>query len=272
MKIQLWKEILDPYEKAVTELIAKFRSLQKEYERKNLYCPIERISGRVKEVSSILEKMHRKNIPFERMEEEIEDIAGVRLITQFEEDVEKLGEQILSRSDLTPVVRKDYLKNQKESGYRSLHLIVRYRIDTLDGPKDVNVEIQIRTMAMNFWATAEHSLQYKYRQELPPYVAEQLARAAEATAELDSKMNAVRAEIMDAEIHSRIESNLVKDILQNIEGLYELDNEREAEKIQNEFYQIYRKNDLSELKRFHDNLDRLAEDYHIQNVETDKHG
>ncbi|MCI1721337.1 MAG: GTP pyrophosphokinase family protein [Lachnospiraceae bacterium] len=272
MEIQLWREMLDPYAQAVSELVTKFSNMRQEYRNRGIYCPIESISGRVKSVSSILEKMHRKEIPFDRMEEDVEDIAGVRIICQFVEDIEKVASVIEKRQDIKIRSTKDYLKNQKKSGYRSFHLIVWYTVSTISGPKKLQVEIQIRTMAMNFWATAEHSLQYKYKGELPEHVAAQLSRTSDVTATLDKEMSTVRSEIMDAEIDSQIQENLVRDILSNIESMYKLENKREAVKIQDEFYRIFTLHDIRELKRFHDQLDLLAEEYRAQNVETKKSG
>ena len=159
MEIQLWRSILCPYELAVKELTVKFQHIIEEHRENDRYSPIEQVSGRVKSVTSILEKMQRKQIPMERMEEEVEDIAGVRIICQFEEDIEKVAALIQSRTDMTVKSEKNYLKHIKQSGYRSYHLIIYYTVETLDGPKRLQAEIQIRTMAMNFWATIEHSLQ-----------------------------------------------------------------------------------------------------------------
>ncbi len=268
MEIQLWKELLDPYEQAVSELVTKFRNLKKEHKKKNLYSPIESVDGRVKTVSSILDKMRKKNISFEQLEEGVEDIAGIRIITQFVEDIETVAKLIGQRSDMTVIQEKDYLKNQKKSGYRSFHLIVLYTIQTVDGPKQLQVEIQIRTMAMNFWATTEHSLQYKYKGEIPEHVAQQLIKASEAIEVLDKEMSEVRSEIMDAQIDSRIQTNLVQDILRNIENLYRKANKREIIKIQTEFYRIYALHDLDALERFSRQLDILAEGSHAQSVDS----
>jgi putative GTP pyrophosphokinase len=116
MEIQLWREMLDPYAQAVSELVTKFSNLRQEYRNRGIYCPIESISGRVKSVSSILEKMHRKEIPFDRMEEDVEDIAGVRIICQFVEDIEKVASVIEKRQDIKIRSTKDYLKNQRRAG------------------------------------------------------------------------------------------------------------------------------------------------------------
>ena len=266
MEIQLWRSILCPYELAVRELIVKFEHIISEHRENDLYSPIEQVSGRVKSVSSILEKMQRKHIPMERMEEEVEDIAGIRIICQFEEDIETVASLIQNRSDMTIKSEKNYLKHVKQSGYRSLHLIIYYTVETLNGPRKLQAEIQIRTMAMDFWATIEHSLQYKYKGDMPPHVAERLTNAADAIILLDQEMSSVRDEIMDAQNSSQMQSNLVKDILNNIETLYRVSSEREITKIQTEFLRVFHTKDLKQLERFHRQLDIIAEGYRAQAV------
>ena len=266
MEIQLWRSILCPYELAVRELIVKFEHIISEHRENDLYSPIEQVSGRVKSVSSILEKMQRKHIPMERMEEEVEDIAGIRIICQFEEDIETEASLIQNRSDMTIKSEKNYLKHVKQSGYRSLHLIIYYTVETLNGPRKLQAEIQIRTMAMDFWATIEHSLQYKYKGDMPPHVAERLTNAADAIILLDQEMSSVRDEIMDAQNSSQMQSNLVKDILNNIENLYRVSSEREITKIQTEFLRVFHTKDLKQLERFHRQLDIIAEGYRAQAV------
>ena len=266
MEIQLWRSILCPYELAVKELTVKFQHIIEEHRENDRYSPIEQVSGRVKSVTSILEKMQRKQIPMERMEEEVEDIAGVRIICQFEEDIETVAALIQSRTDMTVKSEKNYLKHIKQSGYRSYHLIIYYTVETLERPKRLQAEIQIRTMAMNFWATIEHSLQYKYKGDMPPHVTERLSNAAEAIISLDREMSLVRSEIMDAQNSSQVQSNLVKDILNNIENLYRLSNQREVLKIQSEFLRVFKTKDLRQLERFHRQLDIIAEGYRAQAV------
>lgn len=269
MEIQLWRSILCPYELAVRELEVKFNHIIDECKENDVYCPIEQVEGRVKSVSSILEKMQRKHIPMERMEEEVEDIAGIRIICQFEEDIETVASLIQNRSDMTIKSEKNYLKHVKQSGYRSLHLIIYYTVETLNGPRKLQAEIQIRTMAMDFWATIEHSLQYKYKGDMPPHVAERLTNAADAIILLDQEMSSVRDEIMDAQNSSQMQSNLVKDILNNIENLYRVSSEREVIKIQTEFLRVFHTKDLKQLERFHRQLDIIAEGYRAQAVYHD---
>lgn len=269
MEIQLWREILTPYELAVRELTEKFNHLIKEHRVKDCYSPIEDVTGRVKSVTSILEKVQKKNISFDEIEQQIEDIAGMRIICQFVEDIERVAELIRNRSDITVKSEKDYITQTKDSGYRSYHMIIYYVVETLNGPKQIQAEIQIRTMAMNFWATVEHSLQYKYKTHIPVHIKERLTKAADAIIALDNEMSSVRNEIMDAQNSSMMQLNLVSDILNNIENLFKLSNKREVVKIQDEFYRIYATNDLQQLKRFHKQLDIISEGYRAQAVTSD---
>ena len=172
----------------------------------------------------------------------------------------------LKLTDNTIKSEKNYLKHVKQSGYRSLHLIIYYTVETLNGPRKLQAEIQIRTMAMDFWATIEHSLQYKYKGDMPPHVAERLTNAADAIILLDQEMSSVRDEIMDAQNSSQMQSNLVKDILNNIENLYRVSSEREITKIQTEFLRVFHTKDLKQLERFHRQLDIIAEGYRAQAV------
>ena len=266
MEIINWKELLYPYEQAVEELLLKFKNLDKECRHLGIYSPVDSVTGRLKTPASILDKAGRKHIAPEHIEEEIEDIAGIRILCQFVEDIQKVVDMVRSRTDMTIVQEKDYITNTKASGYRSYHIIIRYPLSTALGPKEVFAEIQIRTNAMNFWATIEHSLQYKYKGEMPLHVAERLSNAADAIIALDHEMSSVRNEIMDAQNSSQMQSNLVKDILLSIENLYKISNKREVEKIQDEFLRVFRTKDLQQLARFHRQLDIIAEGYRAQSV------
>ena len=252
---------------AVRELVVKFNHIIDECKENDIYCPIEQVEGRVKSVSSILEKMQRKHIPMEKMEEELEDISGVRIICQFEEDIETVASMIQKRSDMTIKSEKNYLKHIKQSGYRSYHLIIYYTVDTINGPKKLQAEIQIRTMAMNFWATIEHSLQYKYRESIPEHIRVRLSSAAEAILKLDEEMSSIHEEIMDAQNSFTYKANIVNDILINIQNLYKVANKRDVIKIQDEFFRIYQENDLEHLLEFSRQLDKIAEGYRAQSVD-----
>ena len=266
MEIQLWREILEPYALAVDEMLVKFNHIIEAYRKSGMYSPIEQVTGRVKTISSILEKAQKKNIDLEQMETAIEDIAGIRIICQFVDDIYKVVDLIKHRSDMKVSSEKDYITNKKESGYRSYHLIVRYQVETLRGPKEIHAEIQIRTLAMNFWATVEHSLQYKYKQNMPEKLRSRLHKAAEAIVVLDEEMSSVRGEIMDAQNSFNIKANVVSDILTNIQNLYKVANKREVVKIQDEFFRIYESEDLEQLERFNKELDIISEGYRAQSL------
>ncbi len=270
MKIQLWREILSPYDLAVRELTVKFKHLMKEYQNRGEYSPIERVTGRVKTVSSILDKAQKKGVAVEQIEERITDIAGIRIICQFVEDIQKVLELIGQRTDMEIVNERDYINHTKDSGYRSYHVIIRYEVQTVNGPKKIFAEIQIRTLAMNFWSTIEHSLQYKYQGNIPEHISEKLAKVSNATIVLDEEMASVRSEIMDAQNSNQIYARLVSDIMNNIQNLYQRMSEDDLQKIQEEFYRIYNLHDLDRLEQFNRELDELAERYHLQSIDKDQ--
>ena len=169
METLQWKKKLIPYEQAVRELEVKFQNIAHQYQVLNQHSLIELVTGRVKTISSILEKARKKDIPLSAISEKIEDIAGIRIICQFVEDIDKVVHLIRERNgkDLWIVEEKNYIENTKASGYRSYHIIIQYPVYTAIGEKKVLAEIQIRTLAMNFWAIIEHSLRYKYKQNIP---------------------------------------------------------------------------------------------------------
>lgn len=266
MELQLWRTILEPYSLAVDELIVKFNHIKTEFEYADQYSPIETVNGRVKRISSILEKAQRKKVDLDDVEEKIEDIAGIRIICRFVEDIDRVVELIRMRSDMKIVQEKDYITESKESGYRSYHVIIEYTVQSLEGPKTLKAEIQVRTLAMNFWATVEHSLQYKYKGNMPEHVKEKLLKSAEAIVTLDDEMSVVRKEIMDAQNYYQLKTRIVSDILGNIENLYKVANKREVMKIQDEFLSIYKQDDLERMSRFCKELDIVAESYRAQRL------
>lgn len=197
MDYERWSEIIGPYNDAVEELKIKFRNIRKAYQAQNQYSPIEFVTGRTKKISSIMAKM--KKLGTYNIEEDIEDIAGIRLMCQFVEDIYTIVDIIKKRTDMRVVNEKDYIKNRKESGYRSYHVIIMYPINTINGVKEVQCEIQIRTLSMNFWATIEHSLKYKYDHYVPDELKERLQSAADAAFKLDQEMGEIREEIIKAQ-------------------------------------------------------------------------
>lgn len=266
MEIQMWKEILSPYQQAVDELLVKFNHIIMQYRSMGMYSPIESVTGRVKTVSSILDKLQKKKIPLDRIVEEMDDIAGIRVMCQFTEDIEKVVEIIRERQDMRIREEKDYITNKKPSGYQSYHIILDYDVYTVSGCTTLQAEIQIRTMAMNFWATIEHSLQYKYKTGIPDDIRRKLRNAADATVALDYEMSYVRGEIMDAQNSFNIKANIVSEIIVGIQNLYKVGNPREVQKIQDEFYSIYQKDDVALLENFAKQLDLIAEGYKAQSI------
>ncbi|KAF5072599.1 GTP pyrophosphokinase [Anaerotignum sp.] len=263
VEIVNWKELLYPYEQAVDELLLKFRCLDKECRQLGIYSPIDSVTGRLKKPASILEKAGKKQIPPEKIEEKIEDIVGIRILCQFVEDIEKVVTMVHSRKDMTVLEERDYITNTKPSGYRSYHMIIRYPLSTALGPKEVLAEIQIRTNAMNFWATAEHSLRYKYSGNIPENLQHRLRICAEAAFHLDREMSTIREEITNAQRLNEIKGNLVTNILDNIQSLHFGANLDEMDEINKEFVDIWNNEDIDELKAFNEKLNVMAEVYRV---------
>ncbi len=188
------------YRCAILEVETKFNVLDESLSVQLERNPIESIKSRVKSVESLLRKMRRKNVPLNlsAIEENIHDIAGVRVICSFPDDIYELADAFLAQDDITLIKRKDYIKDPKPSGYRSLHLIVEIPIFLKDGKRNMKVEVQFRTIAMDFWASLEHKLHYKH--DLPPerakVLADELRNCAEQIELLDMRMQAVRNEIV----------------------------------------------------------------------------
>ncbi len=243
-----WGKFLLPYQQAVEELKIKFKSLRKELKARDEYAPIEFVTGRVKRISSILEKARRLNVSMDRIEVGIEDIAGIRIMCQFVDDIHKVAELIRRRKDMILVYEKDYITNYKDSGYRSYHLIVEYPVQTSLGSMPVLAEIQIRTLAMNFWATIEHSLNYKYKEHLPPHVRDRLRAAAEAAFLLDTEMSSIRQEIVDAQQEFEESAGTVRSVLSAIQELYFYRKIREAAQFQLRFNELWEQEDIRGLK------------------------
>ncbi len=247
MAIGEWKTFLIPYKQAVEELKVKFRSIRTEYRTKNEYSPIEFVTGRVKELSSILEKANKFNIPLERIGYEIEDIAGIRIMCQFVDDVERVVELIRNRKDMQIIYEKDYVTNVKISGYRSYHVIIKYPVNMAEGEKEILAEFQIRTLAMNFWATAEHSLNYKYKHDIPEHIKLKLKSAADAAFNLDQLMLEIKDEIKDAQQLFEVKSNLVSNIMNNILTLTSMGKNSEATRFQAQLNKLIQEGEISEL-------------------------
>lgn len=198
LHIDDWRLFLAPYGQAVEELKVKLKSIREEYLVMDKHAPIEFVTGRVKSPESILEKMSVRQISAEDFLYGVQDIAGIRIMCQFVEDIYEVADLLLKRSDFKVVMIRDYIKNHKPSGYRSYHMILEYPVERIEGIVNVIVEVQIRTLAMNFWATIEHSLNYKYDGKYPQGILQRLQRASEAAFLLDGEMSEIREEIHEA--------------------------------------------------------------------------
>ena len=189
-----WEEFLDPYIQAVGELKIKLRGIRKQYRKQNRHSPIEFVTGRVKPIERA-----RRGIGYDTLEQDLQDIAGLRVMVQFVDDVNEVVSILRKRQDMRVVQERDYITHRKASGYRSYHVIIEYMVDTIYGAKTILVEIQIRTLAMNFWATIEHSLNYKYQGDFPEEIKERLEITARISHQLDEEMSKIRADIQEAQ-------------------------------------------------------------------------
>lgn len=194
-----WNEFLQPYELAVEGFILKIEGIKKQYQIKNKYCPIEIVSGRVKSPKSILDKAKRMGVPYNYIDEKLYDIGGIRITCKYVEDVYMVAELIKNRRDVNVLEIRDYIKNPKPSGYRSLHLIVEYYVETISGTELIRLEFQIRTHSMHFWASVEHSLKYKYQKQIPLEIKERLVNASNVSSKLDSEMSSIKKLILELE-------------------------------------------------------------------------
>ena len=194
-----WDLFLWPYQQAVSELKVKFRSLRQSFLNKGEHSSIEFVVGRVKTVDSIKEKMTRRVIASEVIENHMQDIAGIRIMCQFVDDIYRVVDLIHERQDMQVVEERDYIQNAKPSGYRSYHMVIEYSVFLPDGPKKIIAEIQIRTLAMNFWATVEHTLNYKYQGKYPEDISKRLKTTAEAAYKLDEEMSSIKDEVQEAQ-------------------------------------------------------------------------
>ncbi|MCT3347931.1 GTP pyrophosphokinase family protein [Lactobacillus hominis] len=197
--MQDWDLFLWPYQEAVSELKIKFRSLRQSFLNKGEHSPIEFVVGRVKTVDSIKEKMKRRVISQDVIETDMQDIAGIRIMCQFVDDIYRVVDLIHQRQDMQVIEERDYIQNAKPSGYRSYHMVIEYSVFLPEGPKKIIAEIQIRTLAMNFWATVEHTLNYKYKGEYPEDISQRLKSTAEAAYKLDEEMSAIKDEVQEAQ-------------------------------------------------------------------------
>lgn len=194
--VEKLKYIMSCYQCALLEVETKFRVLNEQFSLQHERNPIETIKTRIKSPESISEKLMRRNLPINlhSIESELYDIAGIRVICSFIDDIYMLAECLLKQDDIKLITCKDYIKNPKENGYRSLHLVVEVPIFLQNEKRLMKVEVQLRTIAMEFWANLEHKLRYKkdLSEDVTALTSAELLECAEMSANLDFKMQNVR--------------------------------------------------------------------------------
>lgn len=195
--VDSWKTIMFLYNAALKEVGTKLEILNDEFQHVHRYNPIEHIKTRIKTPESIVKKLKKNGFEtsIENMVKNIHDIAGVRLICSFTSDIYRLAEMIGNQSDLKVISIKDYIKNPKDSGYKSFHMLVTVPIYLSDSVVETKVEIQIRTIAMDFWASLEHKIYYKLEGQAPESISHELKECADMVAELDDRMLALNERI-----------------------------------------------------------------------------
>lgn len=194
---QPFMELMMKYRCALMEVETKLNVLNAEFTMKNNHNPFESIKSRIKSPISILEKLQRKGyeLSAESIEENLADIAGIRVICSFPDDIYATAKWLAQQDDIRVLEVKDYIKNPKENGYRSLHLILEVPIFLTQEKKYMKVEVQFRTIAMDFWASLEHKLKYKKNIANPEEISAALKECAEASAMLDLRMQSLRDRI-----------------------------------------------------------------------------
>ena len=191
-----FQEAMMQYSCAIREFKTKLEVLNDELSMRNARNPIEMIKARVKKPKSIVEKLQRRGLPLsiESMESNLDDIAGVRVICSFVDDIYEISRMLERQDDVTIIAIKDYIKAPKENGYRSYHMIVEVPVFFSSSKKNIRVEVQIRTLAMDFWASLEHKMRYK--KNIPEnhvkYLQDELYDCARQSAELDNRMQNIR--------------------------------------------------------------------------------
>ncbi len=201
-----WETVIFLYNSALKEVGTKVDILNDEFRHVHKYNPIEYVKSRIKSPESIVKKLKRHGYEstIENMVKHINDIAGIRVVCSFTSDIYRLAEMIGRQNDLTVVSIKDYIKNPKESGYKSYHMLVTVPIFLTDGVVDTKVEIQIRTIAMDFWASLEHKIYYKFEGNAPEYISRDLQECAGIVSMLDAKMLSLNEAIIQAKEQQRV--------------------------------------------------------------------
>ncbi|WP_172798895.1 GTP pyrophosphokinase family protein [Paenibacillus sp. FJAT-26967] len=194
-----WARFLLTYKFALDEVSTKLQILNEEFQFIHEYNPIEHMKTRIKSAESIVSKLKRKNldVSIENTKQYIRDIAGIRIICSFTTDMYQIYEMICGQDDVRVIQTKDYIQNPKPNGYQSLHLIIDIPVYLTNRVEHVPVEIQIRTVAMDFWASLEHKIYYKYNAGIPPQIQQELKDTADMISSLDRRMLALNEDVQN---------------------------------------------------------------------------
>ena len=203
--IDSWNEVQLIYNSALKQITTKMEILNDEFQHVHQYNPIEHIKSRIKTPQSIVKKLKKNNYEstIDNMVRYVNDIAGIRVICSFTSDIYRIAEMISNQSDIRVISVKDYIVNPKPSGYKSYHMLVTVPVYLSDRIVDTKVEIQIRTVAMDFWASLEHKINYKFEGNAPAYIKNELIECSKMASELDRRMLSLNEEIQM--IHQRNE-------------------------------------------------------------------
>ena len=216
-----FKDLLLLYSSAMRMICTRLQILDEDYALKNERNPIHSISSRLKSTTSIIEKLQRRNLPIsvESVRENLHDVAGIRVICSYLDDAYEISRAIQNQKDITLKSVKDYIAFPKENGYRSLHLIVSIPVNLIDNVQDVDVEIQIRTIAMDFWASLEHTLKYKKDIRNMDEIVERLQYCAESISEVDLAMMTIRNSIEKDDSPSDVKGQVMRKLKKLEKGL-----------------------------------------------------
>ena len=200
-QVDRWEETMFLYESALKQMTMKAEMLNDEFVCRYRYNPIEHIKSRLKTADSIVRKLKQDGyeVTIDNMNTRLSDIAGVRIICSFTSDIYQIADVLERQEDVTVLYVKDYIKHPKPNGYKSYHMVISIPVFVSDGPVDVKVEIQIRTIAMDFWASLEHKIYYKFDGEAPAYISRELKACADMVNRLDKKMLSLNQAVKELE-------------------------------------------------------------------------
>ncbi len=198
-QLEQWNSLMFLYSSALKEINVKIEILNNEFVHIYNYTPIEHVKSRLKTAESIVKKMkrHKYEVTISNMTEKLSDIAGIRIICSFTSDIYQIADMISRQRDVTVLYVKDYIKNPKPNGYKSYHMVITIPVYLSDGPVETKVEVQIRTVAMDFWASLEHKIYYKFEGEGPAYLQQELKACADMVDMLDAKMYSLNQDILE---------------------------------------------------------------------------